>query len=77
MGALRHGIQGVGNGHEDGVGRLSDDLVDDAGDYLHVGEEEIVAGHSRLAGDAGRDDDLVGPGGLLVRVGTDYRGVAA
>ena len=75
--ALGHGVEGVGNGHEDGVGRVRHDLVDDAGDDLHVGEEQVVAGHARLAGDAGSDDDHVRACGLLVGVGPYNRGVAA
>ena len=42
------------------LGALLDDLV--------VGVEEVVAAHPRLAGDAGGDDDDVGPGGVLVVV---------
>ena len=50
MGALGHGVEGVGHGHEDGVGRMRHDLVDDARDDLHVGEQKVVAGPFRACG---------------------------
>jgi hypothetical protein len=38
-------------------GATATDLLDDTGDDLPVGHEQVVARHPRLARDAGGDDD--------------------
>src|SRR5690349_61596 len=69
QGELGHGVEGVGDADQDGVGRALDDLLRDLSDDALVGADEVVAAHAGLAGDAGGDDDDIGVFGLVVGVG--------
>ena len=52
------------------LGRVLDDLFDDAFDDVVVGFEKIVAAHAGLARESGGDDDDVAAGGgAVVAVG--------
>ena len=50
-------------------------LLDDGPDDAGVLGEQVVPAHARLAGQAGRDDDDVGAGGVRVVVRADHAGV--
>ena len=69
-GDLRHGVEGVGDEDQDRVGRKLDDLFGDRLDDVVVRDQEVVAGHSGLAGDACGDDDNVRVRGGGVVVGS-------
>lgn len=53
------GVDRVGNYGEDGVRAVLGTSLDEGLDDGSVCVEEIVTGHSGLAGDTGRDDDNV------------------
>ena len=75
-GGLGHGVKGVGDDDENGVGRGGDGFTDDVGHDVEVGVEEVVTAHAGLAGDACGDDDDVGVRGVGVVVGADDGDVA-
>ena len=68
-GPLHHRIEGVAhdNNHRVGTGRF--DILGDARDDFGVGAQQIVAAHSRFAGDPRSDDDHIAIGciGIVVR----------
>src|SRR5690606_28444316 len=76
-GRVGHHVHRVGDDDVEGVGGVLDALLHDAPDDIEVGLEQVVAGHAGLAGHAGRDDDHVGVGRLLVAVGADDADVEA
>ncbi len=66
-----HGVERIGDEDEDGIGGMFGHLGGDGADDVVVGEEQIVAAHAGLAGEAGGDDDDVGirGGGVVVAAG--------
>src|SRR5439155_1759746 len=61
---------------QDAVGRILNHFADDRLHDVVVRVEQIVAAHAGLAGDAGRDDDDVGVGGIFIVVRATDVGVA-
>jgi len=70
-----HGVHGVGELHDDGVGRLLESVLGYALDDAGVGVDEVLPAHARLAGHARGDDHDIGAGGVLPVVGADDAGV--
>ena len=68
---MRHGIQRIGDHDDNRVGRNGDGLLSGGLDDFVVGEQKIVAAHTRFTGEAGRDDDDIrsGGGGVIVGAG--------
>ena len=68
-GPLHHRIEGVTHDNNHGVGTGRFDILGDARDDFGVGAQQIVAAHSRFAGDARSDDDHIAIGriGIVVR----------
>ena len=64
-----HRVERVGDADDEGAGRVRLDALADRLHHLQIDAEQIVAAHSRLAGDAGGDDDDVGAldVGIVVR----------
>lgn len=52
-------VDGVGDDEDKGLGAVLGDGLGEVAHDTGVDVEEVVAGHSRLAGDAGGDDDEV------------------
>ena len=50
VGVVAHGVEGIADDHDEGVGGVFDDLGGNAADDSHVGEEEIVTAHARDGG---------------------------
>src|SRR5690606_33392302 len=70
-----HGVERIGDNDDDGVGGI---LLDPLGYLSHdlgVDLNQVVAAHSRLAGQTGGDDHHVGAFDILVVVGTPERDV--
>ena len=74
---LHHRVERVRHENQDRVLRAPDDLLDDAPDDLRVLEEQVVAGHPRLPGEARGDHDDVRVRGLIVAVGPGQPRVVA
>ena len=55
-----HGIQGIGNADDEGLGAVLLDALADGLHDLGIDADQVVAAHARLAGDAGGNDDHVG-----------------
>mmetsp|Transcript_31587 Transcript_31587/g.57387 ORF Transcript_31587/g.57387 Transcript_31587/m.57387 type:complete len:212 (+) Transcript_31587:985-1620(+) len=56
------GVDGVGDDVEDGVGAVLGNGLNELLDNAGIGVEEIVTGHSGLAGDTSGDDDELSTG---------------
>ena len=69
---VAHRVERVGDDDQDRVRRVAHRLLDDGPDDPGVLGEQIVAAHARLAGQAGRDDDDIGAGGVRVVVRSDH-----
>ena len=72
-----HGIERVGDADHEGVGCVRLEAVADRFHHLEVDADEVVARHSRLAGDTGGDDADIGSGDIGVGIGAFQRGIEA
>ena len=74
---LRHGIQRIGHGNDDAVGRVLDDLRRDVLHDLVVDVQQIVTAHPRFARKSRGNDDRIGICGVLVIVRARNREIVA
>ena len=54
-----HGVEGVGDDDDEGLGAVFLDAPGDRGDDPGIDADQIIAAHARLAGHTGGDDDHV------------------
>jgi hypothetical protein len=66
---VRHGVHGVGNDDDNGLGRVFEKLRGDALDDSRVDADEFFAGHAGFARQPRRNDDDLGTGRFGVVVG--------
>src|ERR1700674_5430564 len=73
---LRHGVEGIGDDDEDAVRRVVHDLADYVVHDFVVRIQKVIAAHTGLARNSGRDDDDVGVGRVAIVVRTNDGGIA-
>ena len=77
FGHVAHGVQGVADDDQEGVGRFRHDFLGHRGHDVLIGIDQIFPAHPRFPGDAGGDDDDLGVFGGGVVIGPHHLGVKA
>ena len=76
QGKVSHGVHGVGYNHENSLRRIFQYLLGYRLDNTGIHADELLTGHTRLAGQTAGDDHYIRVGGLLITVrNTLYHGV--